>query len=198
MAIEVGRFFDVTEGMVLSLALTRKEPSPPIHTLALGGDYGEHSYPAGPLKELKDVHKDFTMGDTVVQALRGISLQVEQGEYLVVLGPPSGSGKSTLMNIIGCMDTFQEGEYRLMNLPIHEMQDEQLTVIRNRLIGFIFQKYHLVPKYTVLQNVMMPLLVRGVRIRRPPGARWRRWICWKCATACSTSPTNSPAASSSA
>ncbi len=115
----------------------------------------------GPLIELKDVHKDFTMGDTVVQALRGISLQVEQGEYLGVLGP-SGSGKSTLMNIIGCMDTFQEGEYRLMNLPIHEMRDEQLTVIRNRLIGFIFQKYHLVPKYTVLQNVMMPLLVRGV------------------------------------
>lgn len=113
-----------------------------------------------PLIELKDVHKRFTMGDTVVQALRGISLQVGQGEYLGVLGP-SGSGKSTLMNIIGCMDTFQEGEYRLMDLPIHEMRDEQLTVIRNRLIGFIFQKYHLVPKYTVLQNVMMPLLVRG-------------------------------------
>ncbi len=115
----------------------------------------------GPLIELKDIHKRFTMGDTVVEALCGISLQVEQGEYLGVLGP-SGSGKSTLMNIIGCMDTFQEGEYRLMDLPIHEMRDDQLTVIRNRLIGFIFQKYHLIPKYTVLQNVMMPLLVRGV------------------------------------
>ncbi len=111
--------------------------------------------------DLNNIHKNFTMGDSVVMALRGVSLQVAQGEYLGVLGP-SGSGKSTLMNIIGCMDTFQEGEYNLMRLPIHEMQDGQLTIIRNRLIGFIFQKYHLVSKYTVLQNVMMPLLVRGV------------------------------------
>lgn len=111
--------------------------------------------------DLENVHKFFTVGDTTLEALKGITMQVEQGEYLGILGP-SGSGKSTLMNIIGCMDGFQQGSYRLMGLPIEHMEDGQLTIIRNRLIGFVFQKYHLVGKYTILQNVMMPLLVRGV------------------------------------
>lgn len=110
---------------------------------------------------IEDIHKEFQMGDTVVHALNGVSLRVEQGEFLAILGP-SGSGKSTLMNVIGCMDTFQSGSYRLMGLPIQAMSDAQLTLIRNRLIGFIFQKYHLITKYSVLQNVMMPLLVRGM------------------------------------
>ena len=111
--------------------------------------------------DLRSIHKRFFVGDSVVEALKDVSLTVGMGEYLGVLGP-SGSGKSTLMNIIGCMDTFQEGEYYLMGLPIHQMQDEEMAIIRNRMIGFIFQKYHLIGKYTVLQNVMMPLLVRGV------------------------------------
>jgi len=81
-----------------------------------------------------------------------------------VLGP-SGSGKSTLMNVLGCMDNVQSGEYFLAGLPIHKMKDDQLTVIRNRMIGFIFQRYHLVPTYNVLQNVMMPMLVRGASHR---------------------------------
>ena len=93
-----------------------------------------------------------------------MNLTVNEGEFLGILGP-SGSGKSTLMNVIGCMDTVQKGEYHLMGLPIQNMNDAQLTLIRNRLIGFIFQKYFLVPKYSVLQNVMMPLLVRGVSHR---------------------------------
>ncbi|MDD3921805.1 MAG: ABC transporter ATP-binding protein [Eubacteriales bacterium] len=114
-----------------------------------------------PVIDLTDVHKYFTVGDTTLEALKGITMQVQQGEYLGILGP-SGSGKSTLMNIIGCMDGFQTGSYRLMGLPIEAMQDNQLTVIRNRLIGFVFQRYHLVGKYTILQNVMMPLLVRGI------------------------------------
>jgi putative ABC transport system ATP-binding protein len=79
---------------------------------------------------------------------------------LAVLGP-SGSGKTTLMNVIGCMDTVDSGEYHLAGLPIHAMEDKQLAIIRNRMIGFIFQRYHLIPTYTVLQNVMMPVLVRG-------------------------------------
>lgn len=113
------------------------------------------------LIELKQISKNFQVGDTVVQALKKISLTVDEGEYLAVLGP-SGSGKSTLMNVLGCMDDVQSGEYYLAGLPIHQMEDKQLTTVRNRLIGFIFQRYHLVTTYSVLQNVMMPLLVRSV------------------------------------
>lgn len=115
---------------------------------------------ACPVIEINGVSRYFEVGDTVVKALEDVSLTVEQGEYLGILGP-SGSGKSTLMNIIGCMDTFDKGEYKLMSIPVKDLKDDQLTVIRNRLIGFIFQKYHLVGTYTVLQNVMMPLLARG-------------------------------------
>lgn len=114
----------------------------------------------GHLIEVKDVSKNFYVGDTVVQALKKANLTVDDGEYLAVLGP-SGSGKSTLMNVLGCMDDIQSGEYYLAGLPIHKIQDKELTTVRNRLIGFIFQRYHLVPTYSVLQNVMMPLLVRG-------------------------------------
>ena len=117
-----------------------------------------------PVVEIHDLRKQFVMGETVVHALKGVSLTVQQGEYVAVLGP-SGSGKSTLMNIIGCMDQYDEGDYRLMGIPTSQLNDKQLTVIRNRLIGFIFQKYHLIGTYTVLQNVMMPLLARGVRSR---------------------------------
>ena len=111
--------------------------------------------------KIEDVSRSFKIGDSEVQALKNVSLTVDQGEFLGILGP-SGSGKSTLMNVIGCMDVVQSGSYELMGLPIQEMNDNQLTLIRNRLIGFVFQKYFLIPKYSVLQNVMMPLLVRGV------------------------------------
>lgn len=114
------------------------------------------------LIDMRQIHKRFVMGDTVVEALKGVSLSVDEGEFLGILGP-SGSGKSTLMNVIGCMDTFQEGSYRLMGIPMETLEDDKLTIVRNRLIGFIFQRYHLIGKYTVLQNVMMPLLSRGMR-----------------------------------
>ena len=100
------------------------------------------------------------MGDSTLTVLKGISLTVNEGEFLAILGP-SGSGKSTLMNMIGCMDSFDEGEYYLSGQPIHTMNDNKLTDIRNEYIGFIFQKYHLISKYTILRNVMMPLLIRG-------------------------------------
>ncbi|HNW04531.1 MAG TPA: ABC transporter ATP-binding protein [Oscillospiraceae bacterium] len=116
------------------------------------------------LIEIRHVNKLYKMGDSVVEALRDVSFSVDQGEYVAVLGP-SGSGKSTLMNIVGCMDTMTSGEYDLAGIPIHRMRDSQLTVIRNVLIGFIFQRYHLISTYTVLQNVMMPLLVRGAAYR---------------------------------
>lgn len=113
-----------------------------------------------PVINLTGIKKEFVMGETVVQALKGVSMQVNQGEFVGILGP-SGSGKSTLMNIIGCMDSFDDGSYELMGIPINDLNDKQLTIIRNRLIGFIFQKYHLINTYSVLQNVMMPLLARG-------------------------------------
>ena len=113
---------------------------------------------------IESLSRSFRIGESEVQALKNVNLTVNEGEFLGILGP-SGSGKSTLMNVIGCMDTVQKGEYHLMGLPIQNMNDAQLTLIRNRLIGFIFQKYFLVPKYSVLQNVMMPLLMRGVSHR---------------------------------
>ena len=96
--------------------------------------------------------------------LRDVSLTVERGEFLAILGP-SGSGKSTLMNLVGCMDTTDSGSYLLDGEEISTMKDGDLTRVRNEKIGFIFQKYQLIPKYTVLQNICMPLLIRG-RSRR--------------------------------
>ena len=127
------------------------------------------------LIEVKGVSKNFTVGDSVVQALKSVDFEVNEGEYVAVLGP-SGSGKSTLMNVLGCMDNVQSGEYLLAGLPIHKMNDSQLTLVRNRLIGFIFQRYHLVPTYNVLQNVMMPMLVRGASHREAQLAALERLV----------------------
>lgn len=109
---------------------------------------------------MSGIKKSYTMGSNVLNVLKGIDLTVREGEFLAILGP-SGSGKSTLMNVIGCMDSFDEGEYYLADLAVHEMNDNRLTDVRNKYIGFIFQKYHLISKYTVLRNVMMPLILRG-------------------------------------
>lgn len=109
---------------------------------------------------IQELHKSYKMGNESLQILKGISLSVSEGEFLAVLGP-SGSGKSTLMNVIGCMDVFDSGEYWLAEDAIHAMNDAEMTRVRNSQIGFIFQKYHLIAKYSVLQNVMMPLLIRG-------------------------------------
>ncbi|WP_455526917.1 ABC transporter ATP-binding protein [Huintestinicola sp.] len=113
-----------------------------------------------PVIRMSGIKKSYKMGDSTLTVLKWISLTVNEGEFLAILGP-SGSGKSTLMNMIGCMDSFDEGEYYLSGQPIHTMNDNKLTDIRNEYIGFIFQKYHLISKYTILRNVMMPLLIRG-------------------------------------
>lgn len=110
--------------------------------------------------EIKNIRKSFPIGDGVLEVLKGISLTVKKGEFLAVLGP-SGSGKSTLMNVMGCMDCFDSGDYFLDGEAIHKMSDAKMTKIRNNKIGFIFQKYHLINKYSVLRNVEIPLLLRG-------------------------------------
>lgn len=113
---------------------------------------------------MEGVNKYYAIGDSKLHALKNVSLSVKKGEFLAVLGP-SGFGKSTLMNVIGCMDKADSGTYFLDGIPIHEAKEKQITQIRNEKIGFIFQKYHLIPTYNVLQNIVMPLLVRGMTMK---------------------------------
>lgn len=110
---------------------------------------------------MTNVNKRYQMGAETLHVLKDINFTVEKGEYVAILGP-SGSGKSTLMNIIGCMDNMDDGEYELDGIAIHAAVESQLYDIRNKEIGFIFQKYHLIPTYTVLQNIIMPLIIRGM------------------------------------
>ncbi len=111
--------------------------------------------------EIKHVNKGYMLGEDKVPVLKDINFTVEKGEFVAILGP-SGSGKTTLMNIIGCMDILDSGEYYLNGRPIHEMNENDLTEVRNKEIGFIFQNYQLIPTYNVMQNVIMPLLMRGM------------------------------------
>lgn len=111
--------------------------------------------------EMTDINKGYLLGEEKVPVLKDISFSVAEGEYVAILGP-SGSGKTTLMNIIGCMDVSDSGTYYLDGLPIHETNEEDLTEVRNQKIGFIFQNYQLISTYNVLQNIIMPLIVRGM------------------------------------
>lgn len=111
--------------------------------------------------EVKNAVKQYGKGDAAVHALDGASFSMEKGEIGVILGA-SGSGKSTLMNIIGCMDVMDSGNYLLDGVAIEQAKEKELVKIRNQKIGFIFQKYHLIPTYNVLQNIVMPLLMRGM------------------------------------
>ena len=119
------------------------------------------------LIELRDVYKIYQMGDEAVHALDGISLTVDQGEFVAIVGS-SGSGKSTAMNIIGCLDVPTSGTYYLGGRDVSAMNDDQQAEIRNKMLGFIFQQYNLIPKLTVQENVELPLLYAGV------GAQERR------------------------
>ena len=114
--------------------------------------------------EMRQINKYYQIGEDRLHALKDVNLTVEEGEFLAILGP-SGSGKSTLMNIIGCMDRADGGSYLLDGISVTNASEQELTRIRNREIGFIFQKYHLIPTYDVLQNIVMPLLMRGISLR---------------------------------
>jgi putative ABC transport system ATP-binding protein len=113
------------------------------------------------LLELKDVWKTYEMGDTKVHALRGLSLQVREGEFVAVMGP-SGSGKSTAMNMIGCLDIPSKGAVYLDGTNIAELTESELAIIRGQKIGFIFQKFNLIPTLTAKENITLPLIFQGV------------------------------------
>ena len=100
------------------------------------------------------------LGEEKLPILKDINFSVKKGEYVAILGP-SGSGKTTLMNIIGCMDVMDSGEYYLDGMAIHATEEDALTDVRNNSIGFIFQNYQLIPTYNIMQNIVMPLLMRG-------------------------------------
>ncbi len=114
-----------------------------------------------PLVELKDIYKIYYMGDSEVHALDGITLNIDKGEFVAIIGK-SGSGKSTCMNIIGCLDVATSGTYRLNGKDIGNYTDDELAEVRNKMLGFIFQQYNLLPKLTLLDNVALPLLYAGV------------------------------------
>lgn len=119
--------------------------------------------------EVEDVKKIYKVGPSEVHALAGVSLTISRNEYVAIMGP-SGSGKSTLMNILGCLDTPSEGRYILNGTDVSKMQDDQLADTRNREIGFVFQTFNLLPRYTALENVVLPLIYAGV----PKGERLER------------------------
>ena len=113
------------------------------------------------LVELTDVYKIYHMGDADVHALDGITLTIDKGEFVAIVGS-SGSGKSTCMNIIGCLDVPTRGSYKLNGKEISNYTSDELADVRNKMLGFIFQQYNLIPKLTVIENVQLPLLYGGV------------------------------------
>lgn len=112
------------------------------------------------LIELKKINKEYKMGHNVLRVLNDVDLKIYEGEFVAILGP-SGSGKSTLMNILGCIDKPTSGEYIFNNEDITHLDEFKLSKFRNETIGFIFQKFNLLPKYSTLENVQIPLLIRG-------------------------------------
>lgn len=112
--------------------------------------------------KLENVTKKYVMGDTIVMALNGINININEGEFVAIVGP-SGSGKSTLMNIIGCLDIVSSGYYELNQIPIQDYDKDELADIRNQQIGFVFQQFNLLSNFSALENVMMPMTYAKVQ-----------------------------------
>lgn len=110
--------------------------------------------------KIKNITRDFHLGQEIVKVLRGIDLDIERGEYVAIMGP-SGSGKSTLMNLLGCLDTPTSGQYILNGKDVSQMTDDELAEIRNKEIGFVFQTFNLLPRTTALDNVALPMIYAG-------------------------------------
>jgi putative ABC transport system ATP-binding protein len=116
---------------------------------------------AHPVIDLRDVSKTFSMGETAVRALRGVTLEIERGDFVAIMGS-SGSGKSTLMNILGCLDIPLSGRYLIDGMDVSQMDEDDLSDLRNHKLGFIFQSFNLVPRTSALANVELPLAYAGL------------------------------------
>ncbi len=114
-----------------------------------------------PIIQLKNISRTYRIGAETINAILSVSLEIKKNEYVALMGP-SGSGKSTLMNILGCLDTPSGGEYILNGTSVGKMTDNELAVIRNKEIGFVFQTFNLLPRSTALDNVALPLVYAGV------------------------------------
>lgn len=115
----------------------------------------------GKVIEIKSLTKEYKVGTQIVKALQGVDLTIETGEFVAIMGP-SGSGKSTLMNVLGCLDSPSSGKYILNGEHVETLSDERLAKVRNAEIGFVFQTFNLLLRYTALENVMLPLIYAGV------------------------------------
>jgi len=113
------------------------------------------------LIEINNIVKNYQIGSVIVRALRSVTLDIRRNEYVAIMGP-SGSGKSTLMNLLGCLDTPTSGSYILNGIDVSKMEDDYLAEIRNKEIGFVFQTFNLLPRYTALENVTLPLIYAGI------------------------------------
>ncbi len=134
-----------------------------------------------PIILIDDIHKTYEVGDQLVNALDGVDLTIYRNDYMAIMGP-SGSGKSTLMNMLGCLDTPTSGRYVLNGTDVSDMDEDELAEVRNKEIGFVFQTFNLLPRYTAVENVAVPLIYAGIsksrRLRRRRCAAWGSKTAW--------------------
>ncbi len=137
---------------------------------SLHADPSTNGFEGTAIASVVDIHKEYHLESVIVRALRGVTLSVEEGDFVALMGP-SGSGKSTLLNLLGCLDRPTYGQYFLGEQDVSEMDDDQLSEVRSRYLGFIFQSYNLLAQYTVVENIEIPLLYQGCQLNEETRAR---------------------------